>query len=172
MKKQLTKGFTLIELLVVISIIGLLSSIVLGALSEARDKGEDSKKLQMVSEWKKALELYYDANGQYPATSTLTNNNSNFACLGSGYSPASCVLTGQVVAEPNTSLSAYYSGLPIPEANIDYSGFNIGGIGYKCGLTNNDCSGYVLTWYQQGDQCGEGQLNAVLGTFIECLLIK
>ena len=38
-----SKGFTLVELLVVISIIGLLSSTVLVALSGARDKGKITK---------------------------------------------------------------------------------------------------------------------------------
>ena len=39
MRKLHSKGFTLIELLVVISIIGLLSSVVLAALSTAKDRG-------------------------------------------------------------------------------------------------------------------------------------
>lgn len=61
------KGFTLIELLVVISIIGLLSSVILSSLNSARAKAEDSKHVQSLSQLKRAMELYYDANnGLYP----------------------------------------------------------------------------------------------------------
>ncbi len=60
------KGFTIIELLVVISIIGTMSSIVLSVLNNAQAKARDSKRVQMLTEIQKALELYYDDHGQYP----------------------------------------------------------------------------------------------------------
>ncbi|HVU75495.1 MAG TPA: prepilin-type N-terminal cleavage/methylation domain-containing protein [Candidatus Paceibacterota bacterium] len=63
-----TKGFTLIELLVVIAIIGILSSVVLASLNSARQKGRDAKRISDVKQIQLALELYYDANGKYPAT--------------------------------------------------------------------------------------------------------
>ncbi len=63
---NIKKGFTLIELMVVISIIGLMSSIVLSALNDARAKARDAQRIQSLKEIQKALILYYDANGQYP----------------------------------------------------------------------------------------------------------
>jgi prepilin-type N-terminal cleavage/methylation domain-containing protein len=60
------KGFTLIELLVVISIIGLLSSVVMGSLSSARQKANNTKVVQSVSQIKTALELYRNDKGKYP----------------------------------------------------------------------------------------------------------
>lgn len=68
-------GFTLIELLVVIAIIGLLSSVVMLSLSNARKKSRDVKRLADLKQIITALDLYYDKYGQYPTT---TDND----CLG------------------------------------------------------------------------------------------
>ncbi len=66
-------GFSLIELLVVIAIIGILSAIVLSSLSGSRKRGRDSRRVADVAQLKLALELYYDANQQYPTVlSSLT----------------------------------------------------------------------------------------------------
>ncbi len=61
------RGFTLIELLVVISIIGLLSSVVLASLNQARAKAQISKVKQDFKQLQTAIELYKsDHNGNYP----------------------------------------------------------------------------------------------------------
>lgn len=61
------KGFTLIELLVVVSIIGVLATMVLGSLGDARSKARDAKRLSELNNLKTALELYYLDNDSYPA---------------------------------------------------------------------------------------------------------
>jgi type II secretion system protein G len=63
-KKQ--KGFTLIELLVVIAIIGLLSTLAVVALNNARQKSRDAKRVADVKQIQTALELYYNDNSDYP----------------------------------------------------------------------------------------------------------
>lgn len=60
------KGFTLIELLVVVAIIGVLASIVLSSLSEARQRARNTAYLAEIIQLQKALELYHIDYGSYP----------------------------------------------------------------------------------------------------------
>ncbi len=59
-------GFTLIELLVVIGIIGILSSIVLVSVNDARKKARDARVISDFREIRTALALYYSKYGKYP----------------------------------------------------------------------------------------------------------
>ncbi len=71
MEKQ--KGFTLIELLVVIAIIGLLSTLAVISLNNARAKSRDSKRVADVKQMMTALELYFNDFNGYPNYITDTN---------------------------------------------------------------------------------------------------
>ncbi len=67
-KSEIRSGFTLIELLVVISIIGILVTIMTISYYDAQKRGRDSKRVQDLETIKKALQLYYNDNGKFPAT--------------------------------------------------------------------------------------------------------
>lgn len=74
-KKSGKKGFTLIELLVVIAIIGVLASIVLASLNNARRKSRDARRVADIKQIQLGLELYFDSSAtrQYaPSSSTCT----------------------------------------------------------------------------------------------------
>ena len=68
MKLSKRTGFTLVELLVVISIVSLLSSVVLASLNSARSKSRDARRVADLKQLQLALELYYDANRNYPGS--------------------------------------------------------------------------------------------------------
>lgn len=66
--KNNKKGFTLIELLVVIAIIGLLSTLAVVALNNARLKARDARRVADVKQMQTALELYFNDQGHYPVS--------------------------------------------------------------------------------------------------------
>lgn len=59
-------AFTLIELLVVIAIIGILSSVVLAALSGARESARDATRLRDLQQIQTAVEMHITAEGEVP----------------------------------------------------------------------------------------------------------
>ena len=71
MKKN-KQGFTLIELLVVIAIIGLLSTLSIVALNQARARSRDARRIADVKQIQTALEMYYNDLYSYPASGDVT----------------------------------------------------------------------------------------------------
>lgn len=67
--KNTKKGFTLIELLVVIAIIGVLSAIGLVALTGARGKARDARRVSDLRQIALAMASYADTNGATAYTS-------------------------------------------------------------------------------------------------------
>jgi prepilin-type N-terminal cleavage/methylation domain-containing protein len=85
---MLQRGFTLVELLVVISIVSLLSSMSLAAMSEARYKANNSAINSQMLQYRNAVELYAsDHNGYYPVPDS-SSVSIVASCLGTYNSPA------------------------------------------------------------------------------------
>jgi len=73
--KKRNEGFTLIEILFVIGIIGILSTIVLASINDARLKGNDTKRLSDMRQIQTALYMYYDDhNGNFPQENSSNGN--------------------------------------------------------------------------------------------------
>lgn len=84
------KAFTLIELLVVIAVIALLSTLSVVALSSARAKSRDARRLSDIKQIQTALEMYFDSSGNYPTSLTA----------GSPLSYGSLVFLSKVPSDP------------------------------------------------------------------------
>jgi len=159
------KGFTLIELLVVISIIGLLSSIVLTSLNEARVKARDSARTQTIAEYKKAILLAYDENGEYPNPS---NTNANGSCLGDdpddpdigcGFNSNN----GVEIATPNVnvvaSVAPFLPSLPTLKESywmtLSSNNYYIEGLYYQCdNINDGKCTKATIKWTTEGMDSG------------------
>ncbi|MFA4975276.1 MAG: type II secretion system protein [Candidatus Paceibacterota bacterium] len=61
--KKISGGFTLIELLVVVAIIGLLATVVIGYLSSARKKGDETAVKSNLATTRTAIEMFFLNNG-------------------------------------------------------------------------------------------------------------
>jgi len=123
------KGFTLIEILVVVAIIGMLSAIILASLSASHARGRDAKRVSDLNQLRLALQLYYDANQNYPPGNgtvasklgTLSNSNNNYISV--------------LPTDPGGGSAAYeYMATP--------SG---------CDNSSTMCSGYILAAQMESD---------------------
>ena len=72
------KGFTLIELLVVVAIIGVLASMVMSSLNDARQKSREARWQSEMRAVQTALELYYLDHGSYPLATSWHGYTASF----------------------------------------------------------------------------------------------
>lgn len=71
------KAFTLIELLIVVSVIGILTTVLIGVISPRRAQGSarDGVRMANVEKLAQSIETYYAAEGKYPPLSEMDNDN-------------------------------------------------------------------------------------------------
>lgn len=111
------KGFTIVELLIVIVVIAILAAISVVAYNGIQTRAENTKTLQSVTQYAKAIKLYVADQGAYPIQV--------YSCLGT---PARCGNTtdttgpsgcggGQTTPKTlNAALAPYATNLPDPSS--------------------------------------------------------
>ncbi|MEI7620805.1 MAG: prepilin-type N-terminal cleavage/methylation domain-containing protein [Candidatus Falkowbacteria bacterium] len=92
-------AFTLIELLVVIAIIGILATISVLALSNARAKSRDARRVGDMKQVQTALEMFFNDNGRYPTEAEF--------------------LTGKIFSTSTNNTTTYMAQTPISPATAD-----------------------------------------------------
>ncbi|OGZ04751.1 MAG: hypothetical protein A2648_02830 [Candidatus Lloydbacteria bacterium RIFCSPHIGHO2_01_FULL_41_20] len=106
------KGFTLIELLVVIAIIGILSSVVIASINQARDKGNDAAIQSNLNGIRSQATLYYDTNSQSYGTAGVV-------CDTAGSVFVDPTITNQIKAAESASAGEPGIGITATCANDD-----------------------------------------------------
>ncbi len=157
---QNRKGFTLIELLVVIAIIGVLSTLAVVALNNARLKSRDAARVSAVKQMQTALELYFGDQNSYPVNATAITlgegTSCTTACLalsstnGFGATAAGTTYMGQLPKNPTPNGAAYTYKSNAAGSNYEIS-FTLEGttgglaVGAGCatpsGIKTGACSG-------------------------------
>ncbi len=126
------RGFTLVELLVVIAIIGLLATVGVVSLNQARAKARDAKRLSDVKQISKALELYLSGPQQYPVGlndpalvldgGCLSEKKGLQAAAACALTAADNILINPIAKSPNISSSDFYNYRAYLEQNPPTTG--------------------------------------------------
>ncbi|MCX6792967.1 MAG: prepilin-type N-terminal cleavage/methylation domain-containing protein [Candidatus Falkowbacteria bacterium] len=186
------KAFTLIELLVVIAIIGVLSTMAIIALGNARAKARDSKRVADIKQISTALELYYADSNSYPTLITPGNsltspdgtkvymasvpNNptprNDSGCGNNNYTYASTsdntnyslnfCLGNNVASTPAGINSSSSSGFNTAPGLVGWWKFDEGTGSSLTDLSGNNNTG---TWYGTGTHYTAGKTGAYAGQF-------
>lgn len=100
------RGFTIIELLVVVAIIGILTGVVLVAISDSRQRARDARRKTELKSIENAIELYASYNnGKFPSSLTELHDSLS-AQTGSDYKLPVDSMDGQNVCTNGTNSNA------------------------------------------------------------------
>ncbi|MDD5478649.1 pilin [Rhodoferax sp.] len=135
MKRSMQKGFTLIELMIVVAIIGILAAVALPAYQDYTVRAKVTEVILAASGGKVAVAEFYQVNGAFPASTSLTINTQSTTNVAS-VTQASGVITA-------TASTTGISQLTSSTNTITLTPTDAGG-----GVLNWACSGTILEKYR------------------------
>ena len=153
-----------------------MASIVVAALTDAREGARNNRRNEMARQYVTALELYFSENGTFPdggCTDSDVCDPVTYVCLGDGYPAGTCYIWGahSENSTVNTQLSEYAPAMPplLDEAVSGATTFL--GAAYGC-LDETTCKGYRLSWVLEGEgsdaDCFGGATENDLGPVSLC----
>lgn len=126
-------GFTIVELLIVIVVIGILAAIVIVAFNGIQTQAENTKTVQAVSQYVKALRAYATLKGEYPVLGSVhpcLGKHPGTSC-GRRSTGASCLGSGATSsrADFDTEMKLVLNSMP----ELSSQQMNCGGVMYSGG---------------------------------------
>ena len=151
------KGFTIVELLIVIVVIAILAAISIVAYNGIQTRAENTKTINGVTAYAKALSLYAADKGVYPTVA-------GYPCMGTP-SANSCgrttTVTGGCDFSGGTSTDTSFDSLLVPtyvsaKPALSDQTMNCSGSIYKGGYVNpnsTDVKNFYMQFYLKNTEC-------------------
>lgn len=111
MKNSPKRGFTILELLVVVGLIALLATVVMVALSSARNKGKDANIKSNLANARNQAELFFSTN-------TMNPNSYTGVCTNGVVGGATAIGSYVLAAAQAKGLSSYVDNWTFPPRSI------------------------------------------------------
>lgn len=118
MFKQKQKAFTLLELLVAIAIIGIVATLAVISLQQARGRARDSKRINDIQQVHMALEFFFNENGRYPSEEEWSSGSINSPLSGEPYIQP--VPSAPTPADGDCSLDSNFYAYNSQKNNTEY----------------------------------------------------
>jgi len=134
LKRKRPRGFTLIELLVVIAIIGILSSVVLAVLNNARMKARDARRIADLSQIRTAIEMFYNDFGYYPPSGCGYDCNGYSVSYNDSWNDLAFALNPYISSLPKDPINT--ACLPWDDFNPNCFSYTYGNVGRYGGGPN------------------------------------